>query len=341
MSKIEWTSKTWNPVAGCTWASPGCDHCYAATMTRRLEKMGQAAYAGLTTAKHFNGVMRTRPDRLKEPLSWKKPQMVFVNSMSDLFHKDVPFEFIDQVFATMAVANQHTFQVLTKRAERMCEYMTSRSKSSKYWEAAAREIGWSLRWENEGVSHPLCPFPLPNVWLGVSVEDQQRADERIPHLLKTPAAIRFLSCEPLVGPVILHKYFAQCKCGHGHGFTVCPNTGGVAKTCERSECRELKPKIDWVICGGESGHGARPCNIEWIRSIRDQCKAAVVACFVKQLGAVPFMPGSGGERFDWPCGYEVRDMTTWLKLKSKKGGDMTTWPEDLRVREFPKVKVPT
>ena len=126
--------------------------------------------------------------------------------------------------------------------------------------------------------------PRPNLWIGTSIENQQAADERIPHLLSVPAAVRFLSCEPLLGPVILHKYFAQCKCGHGHGFTSCPNYGGVAQTCHKCECRKLRSKISWVIVGGESGPGARPMHPNWARSLRDQCQAAGVPFFFKQWG---------------------------------------------------------
>lgn len=220
-SNIEWTDASWNCLAGCEAVSPGCAHCYAATMTRRLEAMGQKDYAGLTTAKHFNGTVRCLPDKLDIPLRWRKPRRVFVNSMSDLFHEDVPDEFIDKVFAVMSLCPQHTFQVLVKRAERMYDYLSSRAKSSKFWEAAC-PTGYALRWEHEGKSHPLVQFPLSNVWMGVSCEDQARANDRIPWLLGAKAAVRFVSAEPLLGPI---------------DFT--PWLYG-------------SPRLDWIIAGGES-----------------------------------------------------------------------------------------
>lgn len=226
-SSIEWTEATWNTLAGCTPVSSGCLNCYAATMSNRLGAMGQEAYAGLTVKKvrlsmHgnpdgendapgdrggfrqvFNGTVRCLPGRLTIPLWWKKPRRIFVNSMSDTFHKDVPFEFIDQIFAVMATCPQHTFQVLTKRPERMAEYLNRGGpllsetmyhldriiETSPVWDAAVREDCGALRW------------PLPNVWLGTSCENQAAADERIPHLANCPAVVRFLSVEPLLGPI--------------------------------------------------------------------------------------------------------------------------------------------
>lgn len=230
MTKIEWTDATWNPVAGCTWASPGCDVCYAARMTRRLEAMGQADYAGLTTKKHFNGTVRTLAHKLDAPLRWKKPRMVFVNSMSDLFHKDVPTEFIWQVFDTMWNARQHTFQILTKRPERMAGVLSEMYAAS-------------------------CSDPLPNVWLGTSVENVEQT-ARIDHLLKCPAAVRFISAEPLL----------EC-----------------VDFAFRNWADEEKYRIDWCIVGGESGPGARPMHPDWARLIRDDCQAAGVKFFMKQM----------------------------------------------------------
>lgn len=226
-------------------------------MTKRLEAMGIDKYKNLVNEgkSHFNGVVRCHEDALTIPLKWKTPRMCFVNSMSDLFHKDVPFEFIDRVFAVMALTPHITYQVLTKRPERMAEYLN----------------------ENDGLSTPLriehqlhllrgkppgecwcvdgSRYPLPNVWLGTSVENQRAADLRIPHLLKCPAAVRFLSCEPLIGDVELT------------GRTL----GG-----------DRLPYINWVIVGGESGPNRRVMDLVWLMSIVDQCKVAGVPVFVKQ-----------------------------------------------------------
>lgn len=325
MSNIEWTEKTWNPVVGCTPVSPGCDLCYAGVLSHRLAAMGQGEYVGLTVKRKaparaggrmrstFNGKVKCLPDRLDIPIKRKKPTMYFVNSMSDLFHKKVPFEFIDKVFAVMALCSQHTFQVLTKRPERMAEYLASRQFER----------------------------PLRNVWLGTSVEDQARADERIPHLLRCPAAVRFLSCEPLLGAIDLAKphgrigdngefVLAQAY-GDPRMLWACPKCQGTryfqtdpqAIAC--SECRGTGIGIHWVICGGESGPGARPSDLQWHRSIRNQCRETRVPFFEKQLGSNPFdSPPSGhGHR---------------ILLDSRNGSDMGwQWPVSLRVREMPEV----
>ena len=210
-SRIEWTESTWNPVTGCTKVSPGCKYCYAETMAKRLKAMGQPNYA--------NGFAVTLQHHMLDvPLRWKKPQMVFVNSMSDLFHEDIPFEFIHRVFEVMVKADRHRFQVLTKRAQRL------------------EELAPQLPWR-------------PNIWAGVSVEAEGQC-QRIGHLRRTPAFIRFLSLEPLLGPI---------------------------------------PRLDltgihWVIVGGESGPHARPMDPAWVTSIRDQCVPARVPFFFKQWG---------------------------------------------------------
>jgi len=364
MSNIEWTDSTWNPVIGCTPVSPGCLNCYAATMARRLEAMGQEAYqpdfggfvgrngkpgdgdvvriaevrAGRAV---FTGEVRTLDLRLTDPLRWRKPRRVFVNSMSDLFHEAVPFEFIDRVFAVMALCPQHTFQVLTKRPERMAEYLNApRANMFLVDEPATQTTAWRVwsattefedhnkgrvaRMHWSGFPHPgsgtqhVGGWPLPNVWIGTSVEDQARADERIPHLLRCPAAVRFLSCEPLVGAVDLWR-----------GIYEMPGLGRRGTSLER---------IHWVIVGGESGPNARPCDAAWIRSIGAQCKAFGVACFVKQLGA-HVRTGFSIPR-EWPTSGETRvsdqrDGTWRVHLCDRKGGDPAEWPEDLRVREWP------
>jgi protein gp37 len=203
-SNIEWTDATWNPVRGCALVSAGCTNCYAMRVAHRFSGDSQP-YAGLTKlTSHgpvWTGDVTLWPDVLDVPLRWRRPRRIFVNSMSDLFHEDVPEEFIDKVFAVMALSPQHTFQILTKRPVRMRDYLLTVQNDDKDFN----------RWSNAGVEITDSPcaviddadWPLPNVWLGVSVEDQATADERIPLLLQTPAAVRFLSCEPLLGPVDL------------------------------------------------------------------------------------------------------------------------------------------
>lgn len=313
-TSIEWTDATWNPVAGCSIVSPGCHNCYAMTMAARLEAMGQDKYRGLTKKPNgkalWTGKITLDEKALEAPLKWKKPKRVFVNSMSDLFHEDVPDEFIDRVFSRMLLTPQHVYQVLTKRPARMLEWVMDdgegRQGAMCYWAMMDHEMDESeiLRRSGGGVA-----WPLPNVWLGVSVEDQQRADERIPLLLQTPAAVRFLSCEPLLGPIEL----GHLRRGEDDAFNCLDGIGG--------------PNIDWCIVGGESGHGARPCNLSWIRSIVDQCKAAGVSCFVKQLGSKSVETQQG------PDGWAKR------VINDKKGGDINEWPEDLRVRDFPRAAI--
>lgn len=354
-SSIEWTDATWNPIAGCTPVSPGCLNCYAATMAHRLEAMGQEKYRGLTVLNNglrvFSGKITLDEKALAIPLGWKKPRKIFVNSMSDLFHESVPFGFVDKVFAVMALCPQHTFQVLTKRPERMKEYMLD-----FYREGGRLEVMLGLAQTSDDSPFDVATEDdvrrlsevdvLPNVWLGASCEDQPRADELIPYLLKCPAAVRFLSCEPLLGEVDLCidgtcSDWACHHCGSNNVDTEvqvgpydvstykCDNCGYFGN----GEDAAWKSLIHWVIVGGESGPKARPCNVEWIRSIVKQCAAAGVPVFVKQLGATP-------QEFHDGDDMEVCDTSgiLGLKLRDKKGGDMAEWPEDLRVRQMPEVR---
>lgn len=267
---IEWTDATWNPVTGCTKVSEGCDHCYAETIAHRFT--GTKAYP--------NGFGVTlRPERLDQPLRWKRPRKVFVNSMSDLFHKDVPDDYIARVFAVMALAPQHTFQVLTKRPGRMRSLLSSEHFESDVFLAT------------EGRFEGYFPWPLPNVWLGTSVENQKWADVRIPLLLDTPAAVRFLSCEPLLGPLPL------CRCD-GAAYQVQRHPFLVADDCPLHG----KNRIDWVICGGESGPGARPMHPDWARHLRDDCLTAGIPFHFKQWGEWGLQGDPTRQCFIWPDG---------------------------------------
>jgi protein gp37 len=262
---IEWTEATWNPVVGCTHVSAGCDHCYAAR-----EASGRLAahpiYAGLADSAKFTGEVRLLPERLGQPLRWRKPRRIFVNSMSDLFHDGVPDEYIAKVFATMALAGHHTFQVLTKRHARMRSLLSN-----------DRRMRDMVRWM---VQDPQTPWPLPNVWLGVSVEDQHWADIRVPALLDTPATVRFLSCEPLLGPIDLFGDTEQ----PGPACTVQGYSQPTDYGTGTEYDLDVQPGVDWVIAGGESGPGARLMLAPWARALRDQCNAAGVAFLFKQWG---------------------------------------------------------
>lgn len=277
-SSIEWTNATWNPVTGCSVVSPGCTNCYAMRLAGTRLK-NHPSRAGLTidtkAGPVWNGQVRFNAQWIDQPLRWKKPQMIFVCAHGDLFHEDVPDEWIDQVFAVMALAPHHTFQVLTKRSARMRNYM---SRPHGFRDRRGSEDTSIERWcwehlrAHRNLQEELIkwPWPLPNVWLGVSAEDQNRADERIPDLLATPAAIRFLSAEPLLGPIDL---------------TVTINGGPLKwNALGRSKGGETGC-LDWVIAGGESGQGARPMHPDWARSLRDQCGQAGVPFFFKQWGS--------------------------------------------------------
>jgi protein gp37 len=248
-SKIEWTGASWNPVRGCTKVSPGCKHCYAETFAERFRGVPGHPYE-----KGFD--LRMVPEKMEDPLHWKKPRRIFVNSMSDLFQEGVPDAYILNVAEVMAKANWHTYQVLSKRSGRMADMLNTVLRS--YAE-------------------------LKHIWWGVSVEDKKYGLPRIEHLRSAFAAVRFLSIEPLLEDV--------CDL----------NLNG----------------IHWVIVGGESGHGARPFDLQWARSILSQCRDQRVPCFMKQIGR---RPTDGGIP---------------IAVSDFKGGDPQEWPEELRVREFP------
>lgn len=336
-TSIEWTRRpgtrgmTWNPLGGCSDAGDDCAHCYARGMSERIPNMARARgnaelerkYTGLTkrSAKRhllqWTGVVRTFPDRLAEPLKQKAPATYFVNSMSDLFHAEVPFEFIAAVYGVMGACPQHTFIILTKRADRRREWFewcgsqqgsesTLPPRVTCYLSACRpQHLGGDQLappgWPDPGA------WPLPNVWEGVSVGNRAGL-WRLDELRKTPAAIRLVSFEPLL-----------------------EDLGEVDLT-----------GIDWAIPGGESGSKARECHVAWIRSLVRQCAAAGTACFVKQLGATIRVPddeplgdvASGWSAYARTC---VSD-DNLVRLTNRKGGDPSEWSHDLRVRQFPEVR---
>ena len=286
-SAIEWTEATWNPLAGCSAVSPGCQRCYAATMARRLEAMGQKKYAGTAERRGsvdvFTGRINLDEAALTIPLRWKKPRRIFVNSMSDLFHESVPEAFIDRCFGAMHAADWNTYQVLTKRPQRMMEYVTTPGRS-KMVMAAGRELARGHGRDILNNAGVIC-WPLPSVWLGTSVEDQQRADERIPWLLKTPAAVRFLSCEPLLSAIDLARFLSPEVHHHPDHDLSDPTAADAINSVVMAVAKKSGwHGIDWVIVGGESGRDARPMHPEWARGLRDQCTAAGVPFFFKQWG---------------------------------------------------------
>lgn len=277
-SKIEWTDETWNPVSGCSKVSQGCKHCYAERHWARLAAPGQP-YAG----RSFRHV-QCHPERLVAPLRWRKPRKVFVNSMSDLFHEDVADDFISQIFAVMALAPQHRFQILTKRPERMRDYLLREKTPGDIHRAMVIVPNERTRNARDRYFGGLTAkhWPLENVWLGVSVEDQSTAAYRIPLLLETPAAIRFVSAEPLLQQVNLRQLGADAA-GHPRWCQIDALTG--RQSDMGPPCSNLPVSLNWVVCGGESGWpGAKPMHPAWVRSLRDQCIAANVPFFFKQWG---------------------------------------------------------
>ncbi|MBO0847835.1 MAG: phage Gp37/Gp68 family protein [Pseudonocardia sp.] len=279
-TKIEWTEATWNPVTGCTELSEGCDHCYARTFAERWRGVPGHSYE-----QGFD--LRLWPDRLGVPLRWRKPRQVFVNSMSDLFHTAVPDEFIARVFAVMAATPRHTYQCLTKRHGRMRSLLTSARWPALLLNAVralpdlvegalpAVDYDAAMAWVSAPELAGESPAPLPNVWLGVSAENQKWADLRVRTLMETPAAVRFLSCEPLLGPITLNRGHCFCPTHETHDRS--------SRACFNPNCADLR-KPDWIIAGGESGPGARPMHPDWARKLRDDCQASDVPFFFKQWG---------------------------------------------------------
>jgi protein gp37 len=336
MSKIEWTERTWNPIAGCSVVSPGCTNCYAMRQAHRLAANPSTPHYAGTTAMTRGGPVWTGKigvagdSAFLAPLRRKKPQTYFVNSMSDLFHEEVPDEVIDRVFAVMALCPQHTFQVLTKRAKRMRSYILGlECDGARRFNIAGAAGRMMERGDDAHDTVAAGPWPLPNVWVGISAEDQRRADERVPELLATPAAVRFVSAEPLLGPLDLTRI---CYGGNGV-WQRCVNALSVRGTRSATywEGDEETPeppdrKLDWIIVGGESGPDARPTNPQWFRNLRDQCVGAGVPFFFKQWGAwasVSEVEGEG-QHFTYPDGRTVRRIG---KRAAGRVLDGRTWDE--------------
>ena len=356
-TSIEWTEKTWNPLRGCSPVSPGCKNCYAELIAARFSGPGQPfegfahwraknpTRATLPFIAHedlklwapgerepaWTGKTALIPSKLTEPLTWSAPTHVFVNSMSDLFHEGFTFAEIATVFSIMAIG-RHTYQVLTKRIDRALEFLDWMDKHDEPLGKLGDFYGLTvspMRMPDEVYDDDhtnadddleaiyAADWPLENVWLGVSVENQRFCDERVPVLLKCPAAKRFVSYEPALELVTftphLDSRFDCAECGP----KVAADEDGCCTACG-ADCKPFYG-LDWVIVGGESGPGARAFNIEWARSVVRECKHSSTSVFVKQLGQAPYGAYPGA-----------------IRLRDKKGGDIEEWPEDLRVRELPR-----
>jgi protein gp37 len=306
-SKIQWTEATWNPILGCSKISAGCVNCYAITPVHRMagnpNAKIKAANEGLTTPNggNWTGVVRLVAERIGQPLQWRRPRMIFTNSLSDLFHDSLSNDEIAAIFGVMGLASQHTFQVLTKRSIRMAEWFEwiggKGDEASAYLKyQALKHLPEASRATQLKMAVIPFAWPLPNAWLGVSVENLDTMG-RVKNLRKCPAELRFLSLEPLLGPVPLKHNLAD---------------------------------IHWVIVGGESGGGARLCQGDWVRSIIDDCRTEQVPVFVKQLGNLFLCRET--RTFGRGC---IAFMQDFNYLKDPKGGDMSEWPECYRVREMP------
>ncbi|MCC5636359.1 phage Gp37/Gp68 family protein [Nostoc sp. CHAB 5844] len=307
MTNIQWTDETWNPIVGCSRISPGCTNCYAATAaaSARLQQFPQ-----YQKVKDWDGTVEFVESQLLKPLSLKKPKKIFVCSMSDLFHENVLDEWRDRVFAIMALCQQHIFQVLTKRPHRALSYFTRENRFA-FIDYQAYEILRNGRDEYHR-EHPVVKLPLKNCWIGTTTENQAMADLRIPILLKIPAAVRWLSVEPLLSEIDLTRITEDSDVP----YTINCLTG--EESYSGSRRKGIVPPVNWVVVGGESGKNARPCAVSWLRSAVQQCQSADIPVFVKQLGSnCCTLPGLS-------FGYS-----------DSKGGKIEEFPEDLRIRQFP------
>ncbi|HKH29062.1 MAG TPA: DUF5131 family protein [Sphingomicrobium sp.] len=331
-STIEWTDASWSPIRArnratgkigwhCEHASPGCVNCYSEGINKRLGT-GLAFKPG-----HAKDIEVSLDETmLTAPLRWKRPRMIFVCSMTDLFADFVPDEWIDRMFAVMALAGQHVFQILTKRSSRMRQYFQTwpmRNNEPDRIAEIAIDMGYQvIGYRGRG---GLSGRPLPNVWLGVSCEDHRRADERCSHLLRTPAAVRFVSAEPLLGPIDFTRLSITDPKPPRLSYGYDALRGAVSPWLEGQRQADLadpaNPRLDWIIVGGESGHGARPFVLGWGKDIVRQCQQAGTKVFVKQVGSNP--TNREGER------HIARD---------RKGGDIAEWPAELQVRQMPEAR---
>jgi len=373
--------QSWNPVRGCSRVSEGCRHCYAERIAARFSGPGKV-FEGFARrvagTPRWTGKVELIPEKLAEPLRWRSPRTVFVNSMSDLFHERLSDLAIASVFGVMAAAREHTFLILTKRPERAAEWFQwaagyPAGTPDCLCQREAYKLGVKIPLHGVKGTLKCYPWPLLNVLVGTSVEDQPTADERIPHLLRCPVAGRFVSYEPaLAGPVDFGFQSATCSCcprwpsrwvflprpvrGDFHWSNIEAAAGfhraesnphGALSIRTEHGLLGVKPaefgclpRLDWIIVGGESGPGARPFDLAWARSTVEQCRAAGVPVFVKQVGARPCH--GEGEGFPHAPGDVAKPRTVgdgegryFVTLRDRKGGDWNEWPEDLRVREFP------
>ncbi len=322
-SRIAWTDTTWSPVTGCAKVSAGCKYCYA---EREVDSRWSHNPKSVFHGRAFTDV-RCHDERLEDPLHWRTPKKIFVCPRGDLFHESVPDAFLDQVFAVMAMAPQHTFQVLTKRPERMWRFFNRSYRLLDWWHANVGAVA-----AGNGLANPLArraaaserdawpsfALPLPNVWLGVSVEDQEAANERIPLLLQTPAVVRWISAGPLLGPVDLSVEYLSLLCGGGYPFKCLPSE-------HRTRLIDL---LDWVVVEGESGSHARPMHPQWARVLRDQCHEADVPFLFKQWGEWEFTAAvSGGD-----LGHDIRECVVALVSADGRENDGHVHPGDVFMR---------
>lgn len=354
-TSIEWTDYSWPVVNGCRRKSAGCGTgraggCYAERLAAtRLKHTDRYRGLAVMTDKgpQWTGEVRLVEAELEMPLRLRKPSRIFVADMGDLFYEAVPIRSIARVFAVMALAERHTFQLLTKRPERMRELLAN----ERFWVEVVHLAEQLVLTRDRVTWGGMCGFDalaeqlvaaraLRHAWLGVSVEDQATADERIPLLLDTPAAVRWVSQEPQIGEVVYREDWLRGRFDHCPEETDDPETDG-CRGCAGwgIECAAVRgARLDWIVIGGESGPGARPFDLAWARSTIAQCRAAGVPVFCKQLGAHVVFDGFQPAGAWWPV-HDAWAQTAQgfrVTLRDRKGGDPSEWPEDLRVREFPR-----